>query len=278
MRNQGVVPVAAPLEGATLPVARLRAVLERLARTRIDLSPLPLGSEEPDRVLGGGLMRGALHEVAPVAEGDATSAAGFCAGILARALSLEKQKPVLWVRHPFATLEDGAPYGPGLAAFGLDPARLLFVLAANRKEVCEAMEQALRSGTLLAVLGELRGTAKLDLRASRRMSLAASHGGTLAIFLRLGAGRQLRAPISAATRWRIGTLASGEAPANGLGAPRFAAELLRNRRGPVAGFSLEWRTHDRTFLDITALCQPVAAAAFDRPHSAPAQTKRRASA
>ena len=276
MPHQGAAP-AAPSE-APLPVAKLRAVLERLARTRIDLSPLPLGSPEPDRVLGGGLMRGALHEVAPVAEGDATAAAGFCAGILARALALEKIKSVLWVRHEFATLEDGAPYGPGLAAFGLDPARVIFVLAANRKEIFEAMEQALRSGTLLAVLGELRGDAKLDLRASRRMSLAAGHGGTLALLLRLGAGKQLHAPVSAATRWRIKARASGAAMANGLGVPRFAAELLRNRRGPAADFSLEWRTHDRVFLDIPALCEPVATAAFVRPHLAPAQTKRRATA
>jgi protein ImuA len=272
MRNQGAVQTTAPPERAPLSVAQLRAVLERLARTRIDLSPLSLAPGEPDQVLGGGLMRGALHEVAPVAAGDATAAAGFCAAILARALSLEKRKPVLWVRHEFATFEDGAPYGPGLAA------RVIFVLAANRKEVCEAMEQSLRSGTLLAVLGELRGTAKLDLRASRRMSLAAGHGGTLALLLRLGSGEQLRAPVSAATRWRIKALASGEAPANSLGVPRFAAELLRNRRGPAADFSLEWRTHDRVFLNLPALCEPVAAAAFDRPHPATAPAKRRASA
>jgi protein ImuA len=263
---------------APVPVAQLRAVLERLARTRTDLSPLSLSPGEPDRVLGGGLMRGALHEVAPVAEGDATSATGFCAAILARALSLEKGRSVLWVRHEFATFEDGAPYGPGLASFGLDPARVIFVLASSRKEVCEAMEQALRSGALLAVLGELRDAARLDLRVTRRMSLAAGHGGTLALLLRLGAGRQLHAPVSAATRWRIGALASGEAPADTLGAPRFAAGLLRNRRGPAAGFSLEWRTHDRVFLSVPALCEPVAPAAFHRPDPAPPPGKRRASA
>jgi protein ImuA len=277
MPHQGAAP-AAPPEETLLPLARLRAVLERLARTRIELSPLPLGSPEPDRVLGGGLMRGALHEVAPVAEGDGTAATGFCAGILSRALALDKRKSVLWVRHEFATLEDGAPYGPGLAAFGLDPARVIFVLAVSRKEVLASMELALRSGTVVAVLGELRGAAKLDLRASRRLSLAAGPGGTLALLLRLGAGEQLRAPVSAATRWRISARASGAAPANGLGTPRFSTELLRNRRGPAANFSLEWRTHDRVFLDLPALCEPVAAAAFDRPHSSSAQAKRRASA
>ncbi|MEX0590181.1 MAG: DNA repair protein, partial [Xanthobacteraceae bacterium] len=231
-----------------------------------------------DRVLGGGLVRSALHEVAPAAEGDATAAAGFSAALLARALS-GGSKPALWVRHEFATLEDGAPYGPGLAAFGFDPGRVLFVLAANKREVCEVMEQALRSGTLAAVLGELRGATRFDLRTSRRLSLAAARGGTLALLLRLGASKKLlAAAVSAATRWRIATLASGEAPADGLGAPRLQADLVRNRRGPAASFSLEWRTHDRTFLTVPALRECLAPAAFDRPDPAPAPAKLRASA
>jgi protein ImuA len=242
------------------------------------LAPLSSGSAHLDRVLGGGLLRGALHEVAPVAEGDATAAAGFSAALLSRALAGGK-KPVLWVRHKFATLEDGAPYGPGLAAFGLDPARLLFVLAVNKREMLDAMEQALCSGMLAAVLGELRGVSKLDLRVTRRLSLAAVRGATPGVLLRLGAGKKLlAAPVAAATRWRIAALASGDASANSLGAPRFTAELVRNRRGPAASFSLEWRTHDRTFLAVPALREPVAPAALDRSDPASAQSKLGASA
>jgi protein ImuA len=280
MRQLGLAEAMAPWEPASVPLERLRLLLERLAggRRRRDLAPLSFDLPELDRVLGGGLLHGALHEVTPAAAGDATAAAGFVAALLARALALGK-KPVLWVRHEFATLEDGAPYGPGLAAFGLDPARVLFVLAVNAREVLEAMEQALRSGTLAAVLGELRGTSNLDHRATRRLSLAAAHGDTPALLLRLGAHEKQRArPISAATRWRIAALASGEAAANGIGAPRFAADLVRNRRGPAASFSLEWRTHDRTFLLVPALRERLAPAVVDRPDPAPAPARLRASA
>jgi protein ImuA len=257
--------------------ARLDA-LDRLSSRKPALAPLSFGSTEVDRVLGGGLLRGALHEVAPVADADAPAAAGFSAALLVRALAADT-KPALWVRHDFATLEDGAPYGPGLAAFGLDPDRLLFVIAANTREVLDAMEQALRSGAFAGVLAELRGDRKLDLRASRRLSLAAARGATPGLLLRLGAGKKsLAAPVSAATRWRIGALASSEMPANGLGAPRFHAELVRNRRGPAANFSLEWRTHDRLFLPIPALRERLAPAALDRPDPAPAQSQLRASA
>jgi protein ImuA len=281
MRELGLAEAAARWKPAPVPLDGLRVLLERLARSSRrggDPSPLPFQLPGLDRVLGGGLLRGALHEVTPVAEGDATAASGFCAALLARALASGK-KPALWVRHEFATLEDGAPYGPGLAAFGLDPARVLFVLAVNAREMLEAMEQALRSGTLAAVLGELRGTSKLDLRATRRLSLAAAHGATPGLLLRLGAHEKQRArPISAATRWRIAALASGEAAANGIGAPRFAADLVRNRRGPAASFSLEWRTHDRTFLLVPALRERLAPAAVDRSDPAPAPARLRASA
>ena len=266
----------APPESA-VSTASLRMAIERLARPAADPGSLSLGEAEVDRTLGGGLMRGALHEVAPAAEGDAAASGGFCAGVLVRALSVEKRKPLLWVRHDLATIEDGAPYGPGLAALGLDVARILFVLAANMNEVLEAMEHALRSATLAAVFGELRGTAKLDPRASRRLALAAGHGATPALLLRLGAGAQLRAPVAAATRWRIRSLASGEASVNGIGMPRVKADLIRNRRGPAASFSLEWRTHDRTFC-IPALRERLAPPPVDRPHHVPAQAERCASA
>jgi protein ImuA len=257
--------------------AGLRLAIERLARPAADAGSLSFGEAEVDRTLGGGLMRGALHEVAPEAEGDTAAAGGFCAGVLVRALSVEKRKPLVWIRHEAATIEDGAPYGPGLSALGFDVARILFVLAANPKEVLEAMEHALRSATLAAVFGELRGKAKLDLRASRRLALAAGHGATPALLLRLGAGEQLRAPVAAATRWRIGSLPSGDAPANGLGMPRVKAGLIRNRRGPAASFFLEWRTHDRTFR-FPALRERLVPPPVGRSHHAPAQTERRASA
>ncbi len=266
----------APPETAVSP-ASLRTVIERLARPATDPGSLSLGETKIDRTLGGGLMRGALHEVAPEAEGDAAAAGGFCAGILVRALSIEKRKPLLWIRHDLATVEDGAPYGPGLAALGLDVARILFVLAANMKEVLEAMEHALRSATLAAVFGELRGAAKFDLRASRRLALAAGHGATPALLLRFGAGEQLCAPVAAATRWRIRSLASGEASVNGIGMPLVKADLIRNRRGPAACFSLEWRIHDRIFR-IPAPRERLAPPPVDRPHHAPAQAERRASA
>ena len=50
------------------------------------------------------------------------AASGFCAALLG-ALSRRAAMPVLWVTR------DRTLYGPGLAALGLDPARLVIVRA-----------------------------------------------------------------------------------------------------------------------------------------------------
>jgi protein ImuA len=47
--------------------------------------------------------------------------------------------------------------------------------------------------------------------------------------------------------------------------PRFAAHLVRNRRGPVGSWILEWSDSDERFI-LATHAQPVAAPAFDRPH------------
>ena len=73
----------------------------------------------------------------------------------------------------FALREAGALYGPGLAAFGLDLARLVFVRAPDAPALFQAMEDALKSGAPAAVVGEVWRLKAYDLAASRRLSLAA---------------------------------------------------------------------------------------------------------
>jgi protein ImuA len=243
-----------------------------------DLPPLSLGVAELDRVLGGGLQLDALHEVNCVEERDAAAATGFATGLLTLVL-VRSKKSALWVRHKFATLEDGAPFGPGLAAFGLDPSRILFALAETTRQMLDTMELALRSGAVATVLGELRGGSKIDLHVTRRLSLAAGRGGTPGLLLRLGASkRSLAVPVSAATRWRIAPLPSDLSLARSIGMPSFQADLVRNRRGPAARFLLEWRVHERTPGFHPALREHLAAPSPYRSDSAWASERSRVSA
>ena len=215
---------------------------------------LPFGIAAIDEVLGGGLARGALHEIAAPAEAHIAAATGFTLGLI------PASSDVLWVAEDMAHIESGVPYGPGLDAFKLAPERLLSVAVSRPRDLLWAMEEALRCRVIGAVIGEMRhGT--LDAVAVRRLSLAAADSGALALLLRAKPGSDAS---TAATRWIVSATPSSHPHTYQFGASRFAAHLTRNRRGPTGAWILEWSdTHERFVLAAPAL--PVAAPAADRP-------------
>src|SRR6202047_5577456 len=154
---------------------------------RIERSPamahgvLPFGVAAIDRVLpGGGLARGALHEILGASgdEEDGALPAAFSAGIVGRLAaqrSLGGDGMVLWC------LPRPDLYGPGLAAHGLDPGRVVMVRASRDAEILWAMEEGLRAPGIVAVVGEI---GSLPMVASRRLQLAAERSGIMAFLLR----------------------------------------------------------------------------------------------
>ena len=167
---------------------------------------VPFGVAAIDSALpGGGLARGALHEILGAGgdEEDGALAAAFAASIVAGLASAE-DGIVLWC---LARLD---LYEPGLAAHRLDPARLVMVRAARDTEILWAMEEGLHTLGVTAVVGEI-GT--LSDVASRRLQLAAEHSGATAFVLRRWrnggqAARERALPNAAATRWRVAALPS----------------------------------------------------------------------
>ena len=221
---------------------RLSELRERIRR--IERPPaavhgvLPFGIAALDRVLpGGGLARGTLHEILGMGgdEEDGALAAAFAAGILGR-LAAADDGMVLWCL-PRTDL-----YGPGLAAHGLDPARLVLVRAPRDAEILLAMEEGLRAPGIAAVVGEV-GT--LPAVASRRLQLAAERSGITAFLLRRWrdggqAARERNLPNAAVTRWRVAALPSQPLPGEpGVGHPRWRVELLRCRAGEPACWEVE---------------------------------------
>jgi protein ImuA len=240
-------------------IEELRHKLRMMERPAgIDDNPgvLPLGIPALDQALGGGLARGALHEIAAVSEPHLPSASGFALALVAQGTA-----PVIWISEDMALAESGAAYGLGLEAFGLAPERLLTVAAVHRRDVLWAMEEALHCRAIGAVIGELR-RGDIDAVATRRLSLAAAHGAP-ALLLRAEPATDAS---TAATRWIVG--AAPSLPRYGPGSPRFAVHLVRNRRGPLGAWTLEWSDTDERFVLAATHSEPVAAPAFDRPHRA----------
>ncbi len=222
------------------PPEELTALKERvgkLARGSVgDHGVLSFGISAIDATLpGGGLARGALHEIGGLAgdKEDGAVAAAFLAGILAR---LAPPAPVLWC------LAADDLYGPGLVARGLAPKRIISVRARDDRTVLEAMEDGLKVPALAAVVGEVGA---LPLTASRRLQLAAANSGVTAFALRrwrIGAlaAAERAAPVAAATRWRVSAVPSRPVDGEpGLGRLFWNVELTRCRGGVSAHWILE---------------------------------------
>ncbi len=223
-----------PVTPGPRPRPCLDALRATLAPSHAVWPAIPFGVPPLDAALpGGGLARGALHEVAgsgPEVE-HAAAAALFVGGILARLPG----PPVLWV------LQQADLFAPALAGVGLHPDRVIYAVAERPATVLLALEDALRAPGLAGVVGELFG--RLTLTASRRLQLASEAVGVPAFVLRRSRRHDdpvLAEPCAAFTRWRVGALPSApplpdapEVPGLGRARWRLRADPLPWRRGEI---------------------------------------------
>ena len=208
--------------------AQVRAI-ESVASPGAD-SHLPFGVPAIDeRLAGGGLARGALHEAAGASAGlgDDAAATLFVAGIAAR---LNGQ--VLWVltRHDL--------FAPALAQAGLPPERLIYAECRKDEDALAVAEEGVRHKGICVVVAEV---SRVGMTAARRLQLAAEESHTTALLLRRwrNAADPLAAPSAAATRWRIGCSPSQVLPVSGIARPRWTVELVRQRGGPTHHWLME---------------------------------------
>jgi protein ImuA len=217
------------------------AQIEAIAPTLADAEPsVRLGVAAIDAALGGGLPLAAVHELAPALPIHSGAAQGF-----AVALAALMRGSVLWVETDFARMENGAPYGPGLALSGLALERLVLLTVPRSIDVLWAMEEALRSRAVTTVIGEVPDDRTLDDGpATRRLSLIARDSGGFGLLLRQ---RPSPAANAAATRWQIAAAPGAQDAFGGLGRTTFALSLTKNRRGACGRWLVAWDHHERVF-------------------------------
>lgn len=241
-------------------------------------SLVPLGVEEADEALRGGLRRGALHEVFAGDASHGGTACGFAVGLSLRVAP--RRKPIVWIRPDFASREGGRAFAPGLEELGLSPDRLVLVRVRDGSSALRAAADALTCAALGAVILDLWGPLRaLDLPASRRLALAAARSGVTALALRTGAEPE---PSAAATRW---TLRAARSPGfDDWGPPVFDAALVRNRHGRNGRWTMQWdpdaglfRTPPpawRPLVDAPKAPRPAPPAALHRPDRAEGGLRR----
>jgi protein ImuA len=214
-----------------------------------------------DALPWGGLARAALHEIADRSVDGA--GLGFASALLvrllrARATEDHGESSVLWCIRAHREHDTGALYGPGFAAFGLDPSRLILVHVKRAADVLWVMREGLSNRNIAAVVGE---GAAADLNDSRRLQLAAEANGTTAFLLRPSTTKA--APSAALTRWSVEAAPSGpvlpDLPADlvnvrslGPGPARWNLQLERCRGGVPKDWHVEWHPETGLFAPIHA--------------------------
>lgn len=221
--------------------ARLAAVRGQIAAleagTRTPSPVQPFGDPRVDDCLpGGGLPLGRWHEL--TAEGMEVETGAVTAGFAAMlARPLSGKGAVVWI------LRRDDLYAPGLTMLGLDARRLIQVRVRDEIQALMALEDALGSTGVAAVVGEVED---VDLTAGRRLQLACERNGATGLVVRRrpfgGASRKPQTGSAASTRWRVAASPSdppGDEP--GLGAPRWKAALERCRGGRPGEWIFEGR-------------------------------------
>ena len=190
--------------------ARVRSVREVAA------APSPSSAGGLQRLLPDVVsLRGGLIEWLS----DAKGAGGTSLAMLASQPAMDNE---WWVvvagRHPF--------YAAGFASLSLDLRRLVLVKPERPADAMWAVEQALRTRGVGAVVCEVD---RLSSAAFRRLQLAAETGGSLGILLR--PERVRHQPSWAEYRLLVRPLATAGPPSASHPRRRLLVELLRARRG-----------------------------------------------
>lgn len=242
---------------ALLPTLRSRITeIERhspVLKTSNEHRPWHLGLNAIDKHLPEqGLSLNALHEISAGAYPHTPAAMGFALCLaLRRPVRDNRARPILWCRLRPGNVEWGNLYGHGLRSLGLPHDRLLTVSLRRAQSLLWAVEEALRSKVLCAVIAEIDGRS-MNLGLSRRLSLAAEAGSTPALLIY---SHRITSATAALSRWQVKARASTPPPfdANAPGAPAWDLFLERCRGGRPGEWSVEWSHATHSFSMVAPL-------------------------
>jgi len=180
-------------------VATLRRQVARLESAALpeDDRPISTGIKALDRLLpAGGLRRGTLVEY--LSPGEGCGAGTLAISAARQACGEEKALVVVGTSNGARSGPATWFYPPAAAAWGIELSRLILLRPANQQDALWALDQALRCPGVGAVWAACD---RLDVRALRRLQLAAETGGTLGLLFR--PDRLQGQPTWADVQWRV---------------------------------------------------------------------------
>ena len=217
--------------------ARLRAVLGEGVAVQ---SGRALGLSEVDSHLpASGVVLAAMHEITPRDFRAGPAALGYLLA-LAKTVTAAREGPFFWPLLTGTEQGFGLPYAAGLKRFGFDPGRFVFARCSKAKDALWAMEEALRLGSVAAVIATC--PPRMDLTVSRRLQLAAEATAT-PIFLFRPYGDH--AVSAARTSWRVAPFPAARDRFGLLTNARWRVALERVRGGRPGEWIMEWNDDAR---------------------------------
>ena len=198
----------------------------------------------------GRLEPGAVHEIAGANYGESPAAMGFALALATRLMQARSARPndprpVLWCRHTPQAHDFGKLYGAGLETLGFARDQLLTATFGKARTLLWTAEEALKSGTVAAVIADM-DIAACDLTATRRLALTAADAGAPVLLV---SGKPPCQATSARTRWRVSAAPSIPPPfdAAAPGEPAWTVELTRCRGGKSGKWSMVWHHATHSF-------------------------------
>lgn len=172
---------------------------------------------------------GAVHEFFGDGRRSA-SALGFMSAVIS--LVADKDQPALWIT------KSQEIFPQGLALFGVEPHRIIFMNVRRDCEALWAMEEGLHCKALAVTVAEVDDA---DLTATRRLQIAVEKSGVTGFLLR----QKPKHTMSSAcfSSWHVKSLPSHlEDGMPGVGFPRWKVELQKIRNGQPKSWDIEWKS------------------------------------
>jgi protein ImuA len=169
----------------------------------------------------------ALHEFISKDPVSRAATIGFVSVLLSAFCT---RGPIIWIS------EKNRVFPPSLASFAIDPSRIIFIRAANRKDLLWTAGESMKCKGASSVICELK---ELDFDLSRKFQLAIEQSHVTAMILRESEPKGTTASIA---RWCINPNPSWtEDGLPGLGFPTWKINLLRVRNGKGKAWDLVYR-------------------------------------